>query len=274
MSGRKGVFSDAQWPENPEVLHLAQRSDACRVLGPGLRAVLWVQGCPFRCPGCVAPEMQPFAGGQEVKVSQLAEQICQLAAIEGITFSGGEPMAQAAALAHLVDLIRSARDLSVMCYTGYTLEQLQAQGTPTQKALLERIDILVDGPFIASRQTNLRWRGSDNQKVHFLTPRYRHLAEQVNERGYWLEFEQNPDGTIRWMGIPPPGFRQAFERAMARQGVKLLQPETSVGTAPTSRRKTPIGLPPRKGGPLPEHFYHRKSRIRNTSKGMVFLSFE
>src|SRR5437870_3480299 len=107
------IQSTPRWLESSEVLHLARRTDRCTVLGPGVRAVLWVQGCPFRCPGCVAPETLPFTGGTEVRVDDLAGQLVALSAIEGVTFSGGEPMAQADALAALVDQVRTHRDLSV-----------------------------------------------------------------------------------------------------------------------------------------------------------------
>lgn len=213
------------WSENRAVLHLAQRSNRCTVLGPGRRAVLWVQGCPFRCPGCVAPESQPFRGGQVTDIASLADELSSLPDIEGVTFSGGEPFAQAAALADLVDSIRRERDLSFMSYTGYTLEHLLRCGSPTQKALVERLDILIDGPYLAGRHTDLRWRGSDNQQVYFLSPRYRHLAAHANERGYWLESEHAADGSVHVMGIFPKGFRQAFEHRMLDRGILLTTAE-------------------------------------------------
>jgi anaerobic ribonucleoside-triphosphate reductase activating protein len=183
--------------------------------------VLWVQGCPFRCPGCVAPENQPFRGGRDVNVASLADELIRLPDIEGVTFSGGEPLAQAAALVNLVDSIRRKRDLSFMSYTGYTLEYLRRQGTPAQKSLLRRLDLLIDGPYIADRHTDLRWRGSDNQRVHLLTARYRHLEQQLQDRGYWLELVSDSEGGLFWMGIPPKDFREAYEREMQGFGVSL-----------------------------------------------------
>lgn len=231
--GSPTVATDTGWPERRDVLHLAQRTNRCTVLGPGVRAVLWVQGCPFRCPGCVAPETLPFQGGTAEPVVALAEELAGLPDIEGVTFSGGEPMSQAGALAALVDAVRARRDLSFFCFTGFSLDHLRGEGTEAQRALLQRLDVLVDGPYLRERHTDLRWRGSDNQGVHFLTDRYRHLAPAVRERGSWIEFEMLPDGGVRWMGIPPAGFRGAFERAMAREGVELRVPRTArpAGTA-------------------------------------------
>lgn len=207
----------------PDVtLRLARRSNACRTLGPGLRAVLWVQGCPLRCHECVAEETLPFDGGFEVDTDQLAADLLALNGLEGLTLSGGEPSSQAEALVDLIDRIRTVRDLSVMCYSGFTLEHLRKNGSPAQNALLDRVDILVDGPYLPERHTDLIWRGSDNQRVLLLTDRHRDLEERLEERGHRIEFEVE-HGTVHWMGIPPKGFRQEFEQRMDQFGIQLTQ---------------------------------------------------
>ena len=210
------------WSADRSILHIARRSARCTVLGPGVRAVLWVQGCPFRCRGCVAPETLPFVGGTPEQVDALAAELCMLPDIEGITISGGEPFAQAPALCALIDSIHERRpDLTFMSYTGYRIEQLQGRGTNAQKNLLNKVDILVDGPYLRERHTDLRWRGSSNQRILFLSSRYRQLAETVHELGTWIEFEFGGDGSLHWMGIPPVGFRKAFELEMTQRGIKL-----------------------------------------------------
>ena len=212
------------WPEDSEVLYLARRSDRCTVLGPGMRAVLWVQGCPLRCPGCVAAETLPFEGGNPVGVNGLATELAALPDIEGVTFSGGEPTAQAAALCNLMDRLRGVRPLSFVSYSGFTLEHLRHHGNTAVRAFLDRLDVLIDGPYVEARHTDLRWRGSDNQRVHFLSDRYRHLAAAVRERGTWLEVEIDPGGHgVHWMGIPPRGFRERFERQIEAAGIRLPQ---------------------------------------------------
>jgi anaerobic ribonucleoside-triphosphate reductase activating protein len=165
------------------------------------------------------PETLPFEGGEEVEVQALARELAGDPGIEGVTFSGGEPMAQAPALCRLIDRVRDARDLSMLSYTGYTLEALQRSGTPAQRALLDRLDVLIDGPFLRQRQTDLRWRGSDNQRVHFLTPRHRSFHASTEDRGAWVEVEVSADGAVHWMGIPPPGFPEAVPQALRRLGV-------------------------------------------------------
>ncbi|MGM0485885.1 MAG: 4Fe-4S cluster-binding domain-containing protein [Planctomycetota bacterium] len=67
--------NEKPWPDNNHVLHLARRANCCTVLGPRKQSVLWFQGCPFRCPGCIAPETQRFRGGQDVDVDLLAEEL-------------------------------------------------------------------------------------------------------------------------------------------------------------------------------------------------------
>jgi anaerobic ribonucleoside-triphosphate reductase activating protein len=198
-------------------------ADGTRVLGPGLRAVVWVHGCPLRCVGCVAPEDLPFEGGTRWVVAALAERFSALPAeVTGLTLSGGEPMAQAGALTALVDRMRVDRDWSVMAFSGFTLSWLRRKGDGAQRALLDRLDILVDGPYVAARHADLLWRGSTNQRVHFLTTRHQMPAF---DRSAGLEINVSAS-SVDWIGVPPvPGFRAAFERSMHAEGVKLTAAE-------------------------------------------------
>ena len=83
---------------------------------------------------------------------------------KGVTFSGGEPFAQAEAFAKLAELLK-LDGYEVASYTGFTFEQLLS-GTPGQKALLSKLDVLIDGPFIlAARSLELSFRGSKNQRI-------------------------------------------------------------------------------------------------------------
>jgi len=165
-------------------------------------------------------------GGTPEQVDDLAVQLCALQEIEGITFSGGEPLAQAPALCALIDSIRERRpDVTFMSYTGYRIEHLQSRGTREQKNLLSKLDILVDGPYVREQHTDLRWRGSSNQRVLFLSSRYSRLTDTLKERDTSIEFEFGADGSLHWMGIPPEGFRDAFEHEMNQRGIELTQSE-------------------------------------------------
>lgn len=215
------VTDPGRWPEDG-CLRIARRSDRCSVLGPGARAVIWVQGCPFRCPGCIAPLELPFVGGKKVAVDDLARELATLD-VEGVTFSGGEPFAQALSLARLVMRLKELRpDFGFMSYSGYTIETLLQRGSAAQRALLQQLDLLVDGLYVQSRHTDLKWRGSDNQRVLFLTPRYRDWERPAQERGTWLEFETEDDG-FRVMGILPQGFMEQLSGSMGEQGVTLIE---------------------------------------------------
>lgn len=207
--------------ESNPMLRIACVADACTTLGPGVRAVVWVQGCNRRCPGCIAPEKQAPSGGSLVPVDTLAQHILAVHSIEGITLSGGEPFLQAGALAALISQLQARRPLSIMAYTGFTLQELRASGDPGHDALLKSLDVLVDGPYVAERATAKRWRGSDNQTVHFLSPRYARLASQVDDETVALDIQMGTDGSVLWMGIPPPGFRERFEKGLAARRVKL-----------------------------------------------------
>ncbi len=133
--------------------------------GPGFRFVCFVQGCPHHCPGCHNPDSHDPTGGREMDVEEVAAQMLSNPLTDGLTLSGGEPMEQAAACLRLAERAHGA-GLNVWCYTGYTLEHLLQEGTTDQRALLEQVDVLVDGPFLlAERTLSLPWRGSRNQRL-------------------------------------------------------------------------------------------------------------
>jgi len=170
-----------------------------RANGPGERAVVWVQGCPRRCPGCFNPETLPFVDRKWTSVDDLENQILAIKGIDGVTFSGGEPFAYAAALAELAKRLRE-RGLSVVCYTGYTLEQLRTGNRDDWNALLEQIDLLIDGPFIQELRCREPYRGSANQIIHFLSGRIR--PEEVHGQSQTAEFTLGTGGDIQQTGFP------------------------------------------------------------------------
>ena len=133
--------------------------------GEGLRAVIWTQGCPHGCPGCHNPQTHPFDGGTSVASEILLKQLKAHFYLDGVTFSGGEPMAQAAACGELAQAVHQL-GMNVWCYTGYTWEALMEAQDPDQRTFLEQIDVLIDGPFLlAQKSLNLRFRGSANQRL-------------------------------------------------------------------------------------------------------------
>jgi len=143
-----------------------------RANGPGVRAVVWTQGCSKHCPGCRNPLTHSHEPHTLVEPEQLAEAIAAIPGIEGLTVSGGEPFEQASAVARLCRAVRQS-GLSVMVFTGWTYQGIRSSRDRAVKLLLDQVDILIDGPFIQElADPKLRWRGSSNQKVWFLTDRY------------------------------------------------------------------------------------------------------
>lgn len=155
-------------------LQIGQIVPATEAEGPGRRFALWFQGCPLRCPGCCNPEMLAFSGGFRLTVREVLEQIetARRERIEGITLLGGEPFAHAAGAAALARAVRGA-GLSVMVFSGYTLEELRERPDAAVHELLDATDLLVDGPYRRDLpEADRRWIGSRNQRIHFLSPRY------------------------------------------------------------------------------------------------------
>lgn len=146
-------------------LRLAGFAGDSIVDGPGIRFTTFCQGCPHHCPGCQNPETWPFEGGFEVTPEDVVEHVKCNPLTRGVTFSGGEPFAQAAAHAELARQLKAA-GYEVASYTGYTFEQLLEEQDPAKLDLLQQLDILVDGPFRQEELSlELRFRGSANQRI-------------------------------------------------------------------------------------------------------------
>lgn len=135
--------------------------------GPGIRAVLYVQGCPHHCPGCHNPSTWDFEGGYNLAVEEIARLVEPNKLLQGFTLSGGEPFEQAPAAVELLKIIKEA-GLNVVTYSGYTFEELVQIGLekPDVLRLLEATDILVDGKYLeGERDLSLAFRGSKNQRL-------------------------------------------------------------------------------------------------------------
>jgi anaerobic ribonucleoside-triphosphate reductase activating protein len=137
------------------------------VAGPGIRMVVFVQGCPHHCPGCHNPDSHDPAGGYESCTEEIIAGFPDGKVVSGITLSGGEPFAQAKALV-IVATEAKNRGLSVVAYTGYRFEKLLEMGErePEVLKLLRLTDILVDGLYEQDRRDiGLAFRGSGNQRL-------------------------------------------------------------------------------------------------------------
>ena len=132
--------------------------------GPGIRTTFFCQGCPHHCEGCHNPETWPFGCGTDMETEDMVAIVKSNPLCRGVTFSGGEPFAQAEGYLELAKALK-AEGYEVASYSGYTFEQL-LHGTSAQRELLENIDVLIDGPFIqAEKSLELVFRGSRNQRI-------------------------------------------------------------------------------------------------------------
>lgn len=146
------------------MLDLAGIAGDSIVDGPGIRTTVFAQGCPHHCPGCHNPETWEFGRGTQVPVEGVVELVKANPLCRGVTFSGGEPFAQAGEFTRLARLLKQ-EGYEVAAYTGYTFEQLLS-GTAEQKELLAVVDVLIDGPFLEhERSLELNFRGSRNQRI-------------------------------------------------------------------------------------------------------------
>lgn len=130
--------------------------------GPGFRTSIYCAGCSHQCKGCHNPQSWAFDSGHEMMTTDILKIIMD-DPFANVTFSGGDPMFQAAGFAELARAIHEYTNKDIWCYTGFVFESLIQED---QRELLEQIDVLVDGPYIESlRDPDLQFRGSSNQRL-------------------------------------------------------------------------------------------------------------
>jgi len=135
--------------------------------GPGIRFVVFCQGCPHHCPGCHNPVTHDFDGGYPCDVSKIIDAIDQNPLLDGVTFSGGEPACQPKGFLTLAKAVKE-RNLNIIMYSGYTLEELteMSKSDAALADLMNLIDYLIDGRYEAElRDLTLSFRGSQNQRI-------------------------------------------------------------------------------------------------------------
>ncbi|MCP4749658.1 MAG: radical SAM protein [Proteobacteria bacterium] len=210
----------------PDSLRIYHALPNTRTLGPDLRFAIWVQGCRRSCEGCMSPSARALDGGKVLPVSLLADTILNTPDIEGISISGGEPFLQAQALTLLLRKVKQQRDLGIIVYTGFMIQELQdpcASGK-YHRRLLREIDLLIDGPYVEDLNDGLSLRGSSNQQVHALTDRYAAVMDQsygIAKRE--VELHQLRDRALI-VGIPGKEFHTRWKSGMSRPRNREPQP--------------------------------------------------
>lgn len=181
-------------------LNVAAIRTGSRVNGPGLRAAVWVQGCTVGCPGCFNPHTHPHQRRRLVDPQALGHALCTRE-VDGLTLSGGEPFEQARACALLAETVR-AGGRSVLVFSGYPLAVLSRSPEPAVRRLLDAIDLLIAGPYVARlAQAPQHWLASRNQRPHALSPRGQDLLDRYEPTAPVVE--ASLDGTqLSWSGFP------------------------------------------------------------------------
>lgn len=182
-------------------------------LGFGQRVALWVQGCSLHCPGCISRDTWEHDTGKVALTTLLSNIEPWLQQADGLTVSGGEPFEQPVALESLLRWWRQNHEGDILVFSGYSGEQLQHQ----HRQILDVIDVLISDPYQADAGHTLPLRGSDNQRLHLLTPLAAHRYGVLsNQRALDLCW----DGDRLWMaGIPRPDDLKALHQQLQDQGL-------------------------------------------------------
>lgn len=186
-------------------LFLSRAHFPIHTLGPGARVGIWFQGCSIKCNGCISTDTWSRDKGATT-VATLMESIAPwFSAADGITVSGGEPFDQEDALHELLKRVRAATQSDILVYSGYPFESL----LPRLVRFAGLVDALITDPFLIEKQQTLALRGSDNQRLHYLTPlgesRFRCFDRPLSARDRILDLMMGDDGEAWMAGIPGRG---------------------------------------------------------------------
>ena len=156
-------------PENSIGIH--SRLNKSRANGPGNRAVIWMQGCPFDCLGCFNPGLKDFKGGSYIQVEELIDWAVSIKGIEGISISGGEPTEQLQPLNRFLTDVKKKTDLSVLLFSGRTQKDIYK--LTGSRELMAAVDVLIEGLYDRELSNPPgTWPSSENQKIRILSKRY------------------------------------------------------------------------------------------------------
>lgn len=149
-------------------------------LGPGIRVGLWLQGCSIKCKNCISKHTWQASEKHLVDIQTLANKINNYPT-EKLTISGGEPLDQVENLIHLLNLIRYTKS-DILLYTGYILKNFIKQNPLQWEKLRKLVDVIIDGPFIWSKESQYIWKGSDNQKMYILNKKLLNIYKQYKNQ--------------------------------------------------------------------------------------------
>ena len=178
-------------------MKLAGYAEESIVDGPGVRCVIFFQGCRHHCPFCQNPQTWTFDGGTEVSLESVDSEFDRIKEnTSGVTLSGGDPFCSLDDAIEVAKLAKRKYGFNVLAFTGYTLEELLEKGKGDERymTLLSYLDVLIDGRFImALRSIYINNRGSMNQRCIDVRKTLKdgkiHLVESMMDMSFY-DFER------------------------------------------------------------------------------------
>jgi anaerobic ribonucleoside-triphosphate reductase activating protein len=186
-------------------------------LGYGRRIALWTQGCSIGCKGCMSLDTWASRTAN-TSIDEIADRLGPwLVEADGLTISGGEPFDQPEAIVALLSLIRPRVTGDILLFSGYSFDDIHG----TAKLALDYLDVLICGPFVEERASDLPLRGSENQEIRVLTPlgreRYGNL-ERRSPQALSIDLIET-DGELWFAGIPRPGDLNRLDAILSARGL-------------------------------------------------------
>ena len=189
-----------------------------KALGPGRRIGIWFQGCSIRCPGCISADTWNQSSGHTTIARVLAHIHPWMSHAEGITISGGEPFEQPEALEALLAGLRRQTSVDILVYSGHAIEKIK----PSLMKVEGLIDVLISDPFDVGTTQSKPLRGSDNQRMHFLTAlgrsRFSQYERPLSEVDKSLDVMFDADGSVWFAGIPSRSDFFLLQDLLVQQG--------------------------------------------------------
>ncbi len=163
-------------------ISLARMYYPVKVLGPGNRVGIWMNGCERGCAGCISPELQMYDKAKEVSIDEIKQMIKKIESpIDGFTISGGEPFYKPQALNELVKALADICD-DILIFSGFTIEELKEQSNEAIDSVLDICATLIDGPYIKELNDNKGLRGSSNQRCWIFKYPDKYAGFEIAER--------------------------------------------------------------------------------------------
>lgn len=186
-------------------------------LGEGKRIGIWVQGCSLGCKKCLNKSTWDRKKGKSVSVPDVFNWLVSLdEKYDGITISGGEPFQQYPQLIAFCHLVKSRTSLSIQCFSGYYLDELEELFP--DRIFLKYIDVLIDGRYIENMNENFESRGSSNQTIYSIKDGVPLKNNEISVNNKW-SVKISSDNQIYMTGIPKKNFLNELCDELSNAGI-------------------------------------------------------